>query len=106
MNFLEELEKISLAIEAVEPRKQRFNPRPPGIVREGSASSAILEALRNSPGFKTEAQLRWITGRSHSAVSWSLLYLIRQGLVEVMPEICRNSRYQKYRIKVGGKTDE
>jgi DNA-binding transcriptional ArsR family regulator len=75
----------------------RFNPRPAGVIREGSASDAILKCLRETGGFKTEAQILLKTGRSHSAVSWSLLYLQRLGLVEAMPETHRNSRYQRYR---------
>ena len=75
----------------------RFNPRPPGVIREGSTSDLVLKFLCESGGFKTECQILWKVRRSHSAVSWSLLYLIRQGLVESRPDVVRSSRYKKYR---------
>ena len=75
----------------------RFNPRPPGVIREGSTSDLVLKFLRESGGFKTECQILWKVRRSHSAVSWSLLYLQRQGLVEGRCDPTRNSRYLKYR---------
>jgi hypothetical protein len=86
-------------VPGVEPRVVRFNPRPPGVIREGSASDAVLKCLQESGGFKTECQLLWATKRSHSAISWACLYLIRQGLIEARPDTARNSRYLKYRAK-------
>lgn len=77
----------------------RFNPRPPGVIREGSSSDQILKFMRSSPGMKTEAQLRRGTKLGHSAVSWSLMYLLRQGLIEYRPDIARNARYRRYQIK-------
>ena len=76
---------------------RRFNPRPAGVIREGSTSEAILAYLREVPGFKTEAQIIWKTRRSHSAVSVALLYLIRQGLIESRPDPTRSTRYKRYR---------
>lgn len=80
-----------------EKKPDRFNPRPAGVIREGSASDAVLHVLKECGGFRTEAQLIWITKRSHSAVSWALIYLIRLGLVESRPDTVRSSRYKKYR---------
>ena len=80
-----------------EKKVDRFNPRPAGVIREGSTSDVVLQALTECGGFRTEAQLIWITKRSHSAISWALIYLIRLGLVEARPDTVRNSRYQKYR---------
>jgi len=75
----------------------RFNPRPAGVIREGSASDAVLKFLRESGGFKTEAQILWAVRRTHSSVSWSLLFLVRNNLVESRPDSLRSSRYKKYR---------
>ena len=80
-----------------EQKAERFNPRPPGVIQPGSASDAVLKFLRAQVGFRSEAQILWVTGRSHSAVSWSLLYLIGQGLVEARSDPLRNARYKKYR---------
>lgn len=77
----------------------RFNPRPAGVIREGSASDTVLKYLRASQGFRNESQIIFATKRSHSAVSWALLYLARQGLIESAPEIHRNIRYRRYRAK-------
>ena len=84
-------------IPASERKPIRFNPRPAGVIREGSASDAVLKFLRESCGYRTEAQMLWKTQRSHSAVSWALLYLIRQGLVESRGDATRSTRYKKYR---------
>lgn len=80
-----------------EKKPDRFNPRPAGVIREGSTSDVVLQVLKECGGFRTEAQLIWITKRSHSAVSWALIYLIRLGLVESRPDTVRSSRYKKYR---------
>lgn len=98
----EEYPVLSLAwqcarIPPVEAKPVRFNPRPPGVIREGSTSDLVLKYLCEAGGFKTECQILWKVRRSHSAVSWSLLYLIRQGLVEARPDAVRSSRYKKYR---------
>lgn len=84
----------------------RFNPRPAGVIREGSASEAVLKFLRASPGFRNESQILWATKRSHSAISWALMYLARQGLIESAPEIHRNTRYRRYRAKPQEQSNE
>ena len=85
------------SIPALVSKPVRFNPRPAGVIREGSTSDLVLKYLCESGGFKTECQILWKVRRSHSAVSWSLLYLQRQGLVEGRRDPTRNSRYLKYR---------
>lgn len=75
----------------------RPNPRPAGVIRGGSASEIVLGLLRSREGFWTEAQLMLATRRSHSAISWALLYLVKNGLAEARPDWARNSRYKKYR---------
>ena len=99
MDFLSQLQSIVVANDHAGQRPQRYNPRPPGVVREGSVSDAILKYMATSPGMKTESQLIWATKRGHSVVSWSLLYLQRQGLIESRLDTTRNSRYRKYRLK-------
>lgn len=106
MNFLEELERVARAVETAEPKKQRFNPRPAGVIRPGRSSEMVLQALRDHGGAMSEGQLRFRTGLNHAKASWALIYLIRLGLVEAMPETHRSSRYQRYRIKAGGISDE
>lgn len=84
-------------ITAVAPSAQgRFNPRPPGVIREGSATEAVLLFLRSSPGLRTEAQIRWATGRSHAAVSWALLRLRQWKKVRCVQDPARNSRWLRY----------
>ena len=99
------LEWQLLSIPPEDPRIGRFNPRPPGVIQPGSASDAVLKFLRAQVGFRSEAQILWVTGRSHSAVSWSLLYLIGQGLVEARSDPLRNARYKKYRATPPGAND-
>lgn len=76
------------------------NPNPPGTIRDGSTSAEVLRFLREFPGFRTEAQILYHTRRTHSAVSWSLIYLISIGKVESVPDVARNTRYKRYRAKV------
>ncbi len=108
MNFLEELERVARAVESAgaEPRKQHFNPRPAGVIRPGRSSEAVLAVLRQHGGAMTEGQLRFRTGLNHAKCSWALIYLLRQGLVEDMRGTFRNSRYKRYRAKIGGISDE
>lgn len=77
------------------PRK----PRPIEVMRDGSATAAVLEYLRLEPVFRMEAEIRAATGRSHSAVSWALLVLRARGYVLCVPDVVRNSRYLRYRAK-------
>lgn len=83
-----------------EPARVRFNPRPPGVIQPGSATDLILRILSESPGrFFTCEQLIRATGRSHAAVSFALLYLRDQELIEAFPDAARNPRYMRYRIR-------
>lgn len=76
----------------------RYNPRPPGVIREGSATAAVLALVRARRGiFMTHAQIVATTGRSAKSVDWALLFLRSQGLVECVPDAARNSRYLRYR---------
>lgn len=76
----------------------RYNPRPPGVIRPGSASDLILRILSESPGrFFTCEQLIKETGRTHAAVSFGLLYLRDQELIDAFPDAARNPRFLRYR---------
>lgn len=78
----------------------RYNPRPAGVIQPGSASEAVLRILLSNPGrFYVCEQLIKETGRTHAAVSFALLYLRDQGLIEAFPDAARNPRYMRYRIK-------
>ncbi len=69
------------------PRFARFNPRPRGVMHAGSCTSAVLALMRSRPD-------RWwrqgdlaaaLPDRALGAVSWSLTWLRRRGLVESRP---------------------
>ena len=78
--------------------KRRQSSRPAGEIRTGGATEAVLNYLLRVPGFKTEAQIRFATGRSHAAVSWALLFLKGQCLIECVPDTHRSAKYLRYRV--------
>ena len=85
------------------PERVRFNPHPPGVPRQGSASCVVLDFLSTRPkDFFTRAQLLWHTKRSAKSVDWALLFLRSQHLVEVVSDETRNPRYLRYRIRADG----
>lgn len=108
MNFLEELERVARAVEQAAPRAsgQRFNPRPAGVIQPGRSSAAVLSVLRQSGAALTEGQLRFRTGLNHAKCSWALIFLQSQKLIEAMPDAHRNSRYRRYKARIGGISDE
>lgn len=83
-----------------------LNPRPPGVIRPGSASEAVYELLRENPErLFWRRQLIVITGRSRKSVDWALLYLGALHLIEVVPmpgEVavggCERLAYQRFRL--------
>lgn len=82
-------------------RAARFNPSPPGVVRCRSATHAIYEALAARPGMWLQCdQIIHATGHSCKAVSWGLLFLQRNNVIETTPDTWRNSRYLLYRLRV------
>lgn len=106
--FLDLLQDAARAVETAgaEPKKGRYNPRPAGVIRPGRSSEMVLKVLREHGGLMTYGQIRYRTGLNHARCSWSLLYLQRLGHIETMPETYRNSRYKRYRAKIGGISDE
>jgi hypothetical protein len=78
----------------------RYNPRPAGVIRPGSATDRVLAIFQANPKqWLSHANLAWHTGLSHKPMSWALIYLQRQGLIEASTgDDERNSRYCRYRI--------
>lgn len=70
-----------------------------GVLMEAGASMAVLKYLRVEGEYRVAAEIIQGTGRSHSAVSWALLFLRRIGLVESVPDSRRNPRYLRYRAR-------
>jgi hypothetical protein len=76
----------------------RYNPRPAGVIRPGSATEVALQVLRAAHGqFLTHSQLLTRTGCTQKALSWALIYLKSQQLVETSCDESRNARYLRYR---------
>jgi len=85
-------------VEPEQPPARRYNPRPPGVIRPGSATEAVLEFLRAHPGrFFPHHRIVAGAGRSKVATDWALAYLREQGLVEAITDSIRNERYLRYR---------
>jgi len=100
--FLHQLQQAA-AVTPTKPARKTHNPRPPGKPQPGSATTAVLAELQRTGAALTEAQLIWVTKRSHSAVSWSLIRLVGWKLVEKIPDPNRHQRYCRYRaVKTGG----
>lgn len=98
LTLIAEKRQIGLGLQA-----PRYNPRPAGVIREGSATAAVFGFMQTRKGmFMTHSQIVKGTGRSAKSVDWALLFLRSQSLVECVPDAARNSRYLRYRafIKV------
>jgi hypothetical protein len=89
----------NLASRFSEPTGQpRFNPRPPGVIREGSGTWSVLNFLRANPGrYWTCFQLCKHTGHSLKAINHACLYLREKQLIQTSPDP-RNSQYLRYTI--------
>lgn len=98
--FLSTLNQVSSAAVVRKEPKERPNPYPKGFYKEGSATTAVLAVMKENPGAMfTESQFRWKTGKSHSAVSWALLRLKRNGRIDVFGNGSTNPRFCRYRLK-------
>lgn len=76
----------------------RHNPRPPGVIRNGSTTHLVLQLLQGDPGrYFNHAAITWNTKSTGKAVSWALLYLKAQGLIECVGDP-RNERYARYKF--------
>lgn len=78
-----------------------FNPRPAGVIRDGSATDVVLAWLRQRRGWHTHGEIAVGTGRGTKAVCWALMYLRAHSLIESVPDGQRNARYLRYRARVG-----
>lgn len=76
----------------------RYNPRPPGVIRDGSASHAIVMFLAAHPHrFFCESDFIRNTNRSRASITWALHYLTGICVLEAIND-GRHARFQKYRM--------
>lgn len=86
---------------AIKPKYRPDNPRPPGVIRNGSATQQVLAFLRAHPGrFFPLHHLVAATGRHRHAVGWALVYLRAQGHIKAIPLgiAVQNPRYLQYGV--------
>ena len=77
----------SLVTAKPNPKTERFNPHPPGVIREGSVTHAVLLFLKTNKGKRFSTyQIIHSLGCSEKAASCAFIYLRRTGLVEVCPD--------------------
>lgn len=94
----EQIRKVADAAGKLPGPELRFNPKPPGVFREGSATEAVLFMLASHPHVWLPRQaIVERTGRTGKAVDWALIFLRDQGLVETIRDGARNPRYIRYR---------
>lgn len=77
------------------------NPRPAGVIRQGSGTDVLLRFLRQSPGrWFFHSELILILGRSKGEMDWALGYLVRGGLVESrLTALPARKPVKRYRMK-------
>ncbi len=76
----------------------RYNPRPSGVIRNGSSTHLVLELLQgNQDRYFNHAAITWQTKCTAKAVNWALLFLKSQGLIECGSDP-RNERYARYKF--------
>lgn len=82
----------------------RYNPRPPGVMREGGAAQAIYQMLQRFPGrYFTHGEVMARTGCTKRATDWGLRFLKSQNLIAFSSDEGRNSRYLRYAFIKGAK---
>ena len=83
---------------ALRTSPERFNPNPAGVIRSGSATHQVLELFLANPGlWLSYATIAWRTGVGQKSLSWALIYLRSQRLIECTPGDGRNRRSLLYR---------
>lgn len=98
-----QLSRMAAAAKPLGLTNPRYNPRPAGVIRPGSATEAVLTLLcRRHPIYLNHAQIMLQTGRTTKAVSFALVYLKAQGHIESTADDGRNCRYQRYRATKKG----
>jgi hypothetical protein len=75
----------------------RYNPRPAGQIRPGSATQYVLDFLRARPYWCTYSFILVGTGRTAKSLDHALLYLRALDLVECVADEARNPKYLRYR---------
>lgn len=86
---------------------ERFNPRPPGVIVEGSSSDTVLAFLRSDFKLKTRSEIiNGLVNLSEHRVEWALIYLQRRKLIKWCPDPSRNTRYGRYRAVKEGESDD
>ncbi len=84
------------------PRVPRFNPRPAGVIRPGSATDTVLTLLVARRVWMNFSQIRAQSGCTSGAMAWALNYLLAKKHVEAVGDDARNHRYQRYRATEEG----
>lgn len=80
----------------------RYNPRPAGVIRPGSATQVVLALLQANPGrWFSHFQIVQATGRTQKSIDWALLFLKARHQIRTSSDEGRNSRYLKYSIVKG-----
>lgn len=98
-----QLSRMAAAAKPLALNNPRYNPRPAGVIRPGSATDAVLALLcRRHPTYLNHAQIMRQTERTTKAVCFALVYLKAQGHIEATPDDSRNGRYQRYRATQKG----
>jgi hypothetical protein len=78
----------------------RYNPRPAGVIHEGSATHAVLVFLTAHPRrFFSHCEITRQVNRTPKSVDFALRYLRELGQIEITSDEPRNSRYLRYSIK-------
>lgn len=81
-----------------EPKPERYNPRPPGVIREGSVTHAVWLFLNTNRGkWYSRYQILHQIGCTDKSADWACLFLKEQGLIESCSDH-RNSRYLRYAV--------
>lgn len=77
----------------------RYNPRPAGVIREGSASDAVLTFLKtaNPQRYYSESEFIVHTKRTRASITWALHYLCGIKVLEASND-GSHLRHQKYRM--------
>lgn len=82
----------------------RYNPRPPGVMRDDGAAKTIYEMLKKCPGrYFTHGEVMKRTGCTKRATDWGLRFLKSQNLIAFSSDEGRNSRYLRYAYPIGEK---
>jgi hypothetical protein len=75
----------------------RYNPRPPGVMREDGTAKAIYEMLQRFPGrYFTFGEVMVRIGCTKRAADWGLRFLKAQQLIDCSTDEGRNARYLRY----------